>query len=97
VIRQETSRFFESQQEFPKVSADRHLADSYLALFLKVGGIFVQKRVWIQLVLLNKTAAFCFTTFTRVATTRATLKIMYATLNETLDRAKGNAARFGDV
>ena len=56
------------------MSADRHLADLYLALFLKVGCVFVKKRFWMQLVVLLKTAAFCFMNFTWVATTWATLK-----------------------
>ena len=51
------------------MSADRHLADLYLALFLKVGCVFVKKRFWMQLVVLLKTAAFYFMNFTWVATT----------------------------
>ena len=73
------------------MSADSHLADLYLALFLKVGCIFVKKRFWMQLVVLLKTAAFCFMNFTWVATTWATLKIVCASLTWTLDRAKRDA------
>ena len=79
------------------MSADRHLADLYLALFLKAGCVFVQERVWMQLLVLLKTAAFCFMNFARVTTTRATLQIVCASLNETLDRAKRDATRLGDV
>ena len=70
--------FFKSHPKFPQVSADRHLADLYLALFLKVGCVFVKKRFWMQLVILLKTAAFCSMNFTWVDTTRATLQIVCA-------------------
>ena len=79
------------------MSADRHLADLYLALFLKAGCVFVQQRVWMQLLVLLKTAAFCFMNFTWVITTRATLQIVCASLNETLDLVKRDATRLGDV
>ena len=80
------------------MSADRHLADLYLALFLKASCVFVQERVvWMQLLVLLKTAAFCFMNFTWVTTTRATLQIVCASLNDTLDRAKRDATRLGDV
>ena len=79
------------------MSADHHLANLYLALFLKVGCVFVKKRFWMQLVVLLKTAAFCFMNFTWVATTWATLKIVCAALTWTLDRAKRDATRLGDV
>ena len=79
------------------MSTDRHLADSHLTVLLEVRHIFVQKRVWVQLLVLLKAADLCFMNFTRVATTRATLKILQASLKKALDCANGDPARFRDA
>ena len=79
------------------MSADRHLADLYLA-FVPQGGLRIRARTRLDATVgTAQDSCFLLHEFYMGYPTRATLQIVRASLNETLDRAKRDATRLGDV